>query len=58
MPKRETRTTEIVHKWAIEQFLEWERKAANPERKGKYEVAPKSAIFMNLEAENRETTLI
>ncbi len=36
----------------------WEIKAASHDRKGKYEVAPKSAVFKRLEPEYRQTTLI
>ncbi len=53
LPKRETVKTEVVHEWASERFHEWEIKAVNPDRKRKYEVAPKCAVFKSLEPENR-----
>ncbi len=52
-PMAELWTMEVVEKMTCEKFLEWEIKAASHYRKGKYEVAPKSAVFKSFETENR-----
>ncbi len=53
MVKLKTMTTEGIHGGTCEEFLEWEIKAVSHDRTGKYEVAPKSAVFKGLEPEYR-----